>query len=58
MGWVLWAAPGIGGGVIGALIPVNLLRRRRPRSSPTVEDPDVAALLQAVADRSHVDALS
>jgi hypothetical protein len=51
---VLWVL-GTGGGVIGALILVNLLRRRPPRSGPAVENPDVAALPQAVADRRHVD---
>jgi hypothetical protein len=49
MGSVLWVL-GIGGGVIGALVLVNLLRRRPPRSGPAVENPDVAALPQAVAD--------
>jgi len=48
MGSVLWVL-GIGGGVIGALVLVNLLRRRPPRSGPAVENPDVGALPQAVA---------
>jgi hypothetical protein len=54
LGNVLWLF-GIGGAAIGALILVNTLRRRPPRSGPAVEDPNNTAHPDVATHLRHTD---